>query len=73
MNPPLQKTRTRLLALGISIPEFSVDGDYGKEADDAVKAEVDQLVTLLSLVATPTTWLPPPAPTTSIDTRDKVV
>jgi hypothetical protein len=40
MNPPLQKTRERLLALGFSIPEFGVDGDYGKEADDPVKADL---------------------------------
>lgn len=73
MNTSLQKTQKRLLALGFSLPKYGADGDYGKEADDAINAALDQLVTLRALVATPPIALPPPVPTTSIDISKKTI
>jgi hypothetical protein len=73
MNPSLQKTQKRLLALGFSLPKYGADGDYGKEADDAFNVALDQLEKLRSLTATPPTSLPPPVPTTSIDVKDRVI
>lgn len=67
MNSTLQKTQKRLLALA---SPYKVR--RRKEADDAINAAIDQLVTLRGFVATPSTSLPPPVPTTSIDTRGKV-
>ena len=62
MNSSLQKTQKRLLALGFSLPRYGADGDYGKEADDAFNAALDQLEKLRGLTATPPTSLPPPVP-----------
>jgi hypothetical protein len=73
MNSSLQKTQKRLLALGFSLPKYGADGDYGKEADDAINAALDQLVTLRSLAATPPTSLSPPLPASSIDISKKTI
>jgi hypothetical protein len=73
MNSTLQKTQKRMLLLGFSLPRYGADGDYGKEADDAFNSALDELEKLRGLIATPPTSLPPPVPTTSVDTRDKVI
>lgn len=73
MNSTLQKTQKRLLTLGFSLPKYGADGDYGKEADDAFNSALDELEKLRGLVASPPTSLPPGVPTTSIDTREKVI
>ncbi|KQQ38712.1 N-acetylmuramoyl-L-alanine amidase [Rhizobium sp. Leaf306] len=73
MNSILQKTQKRMLLLGFSLPKYGADGDYGKEADDAFNSALDELEKLRGLIATPPTSLPPPVPTTSVDTRDKVI
>ncbi|MBD8665307.1 N-acetylmuramoyl-L-alanine amidase [Rhizobium sp. CFBP 8752] len=73
MNPTLQKTQKRMLLLGFSLPKYGADGDYGKEADDAFNSALDELEKLRGLVASHPTSLPPAVPTTSIDTREKVI
>ncbi|WP_430254224.1 peptidoglycan recognition protein family protein [Neorhizobium sp. DAR64872/K0K18] len=73
MNSILQKTQKRLLTLGFSLPTYGADGDYGKEADDALNSALDELERLRGLAATPRTSLPPPVPTTSIDTREQTI
>ncbi|KQQ70932.1 N-acetylmuramoyl-L-alanine amidase [Rhizobium sp. Leaf321] len=73
MNPSLQKTQKRLLMLGFLLPKYGADGGYGKEADDAFNAALDQLERLRTLADAPATSLPPPVPTTSIDIKDRVI
>lgn len=73
MNPSLQKTQKRLLMLGFSLPKYGADGGYGKEADDAFNAALDQLEKLRGLASAPPTSLPPAVPTTSIDIKDRVI
>ena len=73
MNSSLQKTQKRLLLLGFSLPKYGADGDYGKEADDAFNAALDQLEKLRGLAAAPPTSLPPPVPTTTVDIKDRVI
>ncbi|MBD8651469.1 N-acetylmuramoyl-L-alanine amidase [Rhizobium sp. CFBP 13726] len=73
MNPSLQKTQKRLLMLGFWLPKYGADGDYGDEADDAFNAALDQLEKLRSPADAPTTSMPPPVPTTTVDIKDRVI
>jgi hypothetical protein len=72
-TPTTLDLQRRLIALGFPLPRFGPDGDPGAETLTAIDEALDELEKLRGLIASPPTSLPPPVPSTSIDTREKVI